>query len=59
MIALWLGLDWSQRPPDALIRKPADMAYPDYFAQYIRPALPVADGFDFPLHPPDREGVFV
>lgn len=36
-----------------------DLTYPEYFERYILPALPVAQGFDFPLRPPDASGVFV
>lgn len=59
MTALWLGLSWSQRPPAATEPAQTSVAYPDYFKRYLLPALPVVDGFDFPVRPPDAKGAVV
>jgi murein DD-endopeptidase MepM/ murein hydrolase activator NlpD len=58
--ALWWGLDFAAKkkaPPVAVPTK--DLAWPDFFAAYILPSLPVAEEFDTPLRPPDGEGAVV
>ncbi|PAW78524.1 MAG: hypothetical protein B9S32_06270 [Verrucomicrobia bacterium Tous-C9LFEB] len=59
MAVLWIGLDWSQRPPAAALPRERDVPYVDYFARYLLPLLPVTSGFDYPVRPPDAKGALI
>lgn len=58
MGGLWFMLNWTQRPPEA-VKVPTVIPFADFFSQYLLRAMPVTDGFDFPVRPPDAAGVFV
>lgn len=52
LTATWLLL---QRPPEAET-EPVWVGWRDFFHHHLRPALPVAHGFDLPIRPPDGIG---
>jgi murein DD-endopeptidase MepM/ murein hydrolase activator NlpD len=58
--ALWLGLDWAERPaaPPAAVPT-TQIEWKDFFTTYVLPKLPVTDAFVTPLRPPDGAGAVV
>jgi murein DD-endopeptidase MepM/ murein hydrolase activator NlpD len=38
---------------------PEMLTWPDFFSKNILPSLPVTDGFDFPVRPPDGLGTYI
>lgn len=51
----WLTFDRQQERPVPGER----LDWKEFFQDYIRPALPVAGRFDYPLSPPDGEGSYL
>lgn len=58
IVSLWLGLNWVRRPP-VPTQPAANVPYPEYFERYLLPALPIADGFDYPVRPPNAKGAVI
>jgi murein DD-endopeptidase MepM/ murein hydrolase activator NlpD len=57
---LWIRLDdahAARRAATPLLVK--DLSFDEFFNRHLLRALPIADGFDFPLRPPHAEGVQV
>jgi murein DD-endopeptidase MepM/ murein hydrolase activator NlpD len=63
-LLLWAaGIWWwlEAHRPEVLVEAPArtNESYQDFFGKHFLPLLPVADGFDFPVRPPDGNGVYI
>jgi murein DD-endopeptidase MepM/ murein hydrolase activator NlpD len=58
--ALWFGIDFAGRPKVAPAAVPTTAVdWPEFFAAYVLPSLPVTEEFDTPLRPPDGQGAVI
>jgi murein DD-endopeptidase MepM/ murein hydrolase activator NlpD len=56
---LWGFFSWEGK--SAFFRPPAhkDLAWPEFFSKHVAVLLPEADGFDFPVRPPNGDATYI
>ena len=59
MAGIWLVLRECAKPPSSTVVVRKSVPFGAFFREHILPTLPVNEGFDFPLRPPDGNGVFI